>query len=60
MNIYHSGILAGVWPYGTITMLVELFGAELKGQVYGYLHSYLYKNDAVTSSISKSSPIFTQ
>lgn len=60
MNIYHTGILAGVWPCGTITMLGELFGAESKGQVYGYLHSYLYENDAVTSTISKSLPVFTQ
>ena len=60
MNIYYTVILARVWPCGTITMLGELYGAESKGQVYGYLHSYLYENDAVTSSISKSSPIFTQ
>ena len=60
MYIYYIGILAGVWPCGTITMLGELFGAESKGQVYGYLHSYLYENDAVTSTISKSLSVFTQ
>lgn len=49
-----------IWPCGTITMLGELFGAESKGQVYGYLYSYLYENDAVTSSISKLLPVFTQ
>lgn len=48
-----TGILAGVWPCGTITMLGELFGAESKGQVYGHLNSYLFDNESLTSTISK-------
>lgn len=47
------GILAGVHPCGTITLLGELFGAESKGQVYGHLHSYLFDNESLTTSISK-------
>ena len=41
MSVCHAGILVGVWPCGIITMLGELFGAESKGQVYGYLHIIL-------------------
>ena len=51
--LWFTGILAGVWPCGTISMLSELFGAESKGQVYGYLHSYLFDNEHSTATISK-------
>ena len=47
------GILAGVHPCGTITLLGEVFGAESKGQVYGHLHSYFFDNFKSTSNISK-------
>ena len=50
-NYHNAGILAGVWPCGTITMLDELFGAESKGQVYGHLHSYLFDNESSLSTL---------
>jgi hypothetical protein len=48
-----AGILAGMWPCGTITMLGELFGAESKGQVYGHLHSFLHDNHKLTPTLRK-------
>lgn len=47
------GILAGVWPCGTVTLLGELFGAEGKGQVYGHLHAHVYDNQSRLSTLSK-------
>ena len=47
------GILAGVHPCGTITLLGELFGAESKEQVYGHLHAFFCDNEMFTSDISK-------
>lgn len=52
--LFFVGVLAGVWPCGTITMLGEIFGAESKaGQVYGHIHSYLFDNDMSTSTIGE-------
>ena len=34
-------------------MLGELFGAESKGQVYGYLYSFVFDNPISTSSLGK-------
>ena len=35
-----SGILAGIWPCATITLLAELFTSESKAQVYGPVHDF--------------------
>lgn len=51
------GILAGIWPCGTITLLDELFRAESKSQVYGSVHSFIHSNGVSTSNISKHSTI---
>ena len=48
-----TGIMAGAWPCGTITILGELFGAESKSQVYGMLHAYLHVNRESTSNLRK-------
>ncbi len=45
-----AGILAGVWPCGTVTMVGELFGSESLSQVYGFLFSYMHQNE---DSVSK-------
>ena len=45
------GIAAGAWPCGTITMLGELFGAESKTQIYGFVHTFLQENERETSSL---------
>ena len=47
------GILAGIWPCGTITLLGELFGSEAKSQVYAMLHTFLYENKDTVTDISK-------
>ena len=48
------GILAGMWPCGTVTLIDELFRAEAKSQVYGSVHSLMYLNSSTLSDISKS------
>ena len=40
----HAGIVAGVWPCGTLTF---------KSQVYGLLHAFLHCNADTTSDIRK-------
>ena len=52
------GILAGIHPCGTITLVGELFGAKSKGQVYRHLHSYFFaqltvsvRNSAIQSEL---------
>ena len=42
-----------MWPYGTIAMIEELFGAESKGQVYGAIHSIFAKNTESLSVIGE-------
>ena len=49
----YSGILAGIWPCGTITLLAELFISESKAQVYGAVHDFLRSNPDSTGGISK-------
>ncbi len=49
-----KGILAGVWPCGTITVLSELFLSEGKGQVYGTIHGLLQEHQENTTQLSKS------
>ena len=39
-----TGILAGIWPCGIITLLDEVFVAESISQVYGSVHSLLHSN----------------
>lgn len=48
------GLLAGIWPCGTITMIDELFLSESLSQVYGCLHGFFYKNPMTTESIGTS------
>ena len=47
-----SGILAGVWPCGVITLLSELFISESKSQVYGHLHSFLQSAPNTADNLS--------
>ena len=54
LHFYSSGVLAGIWPCGVITMLSELFVAESKSQVYASLHEYCRRNSAHLSSLSMS------
>lgn len=48
-----SGVLAGMWPCGILVMLVELFTAESKSQVYAALHELLYNYDNIAKNLSK-------
>ena len=48
-----AGILAGVWPCGTVTMLGELFSAESMTQVYAFLHTFIYENKEALTNLSK-------
>ena len=60
--MYNAGILAGVWPCGTVTLIgelygaesksQELYGAESKSQVYGLTHGFLYNNQKSTEDLS--------
>ncbi len=52
-NIENSGILAGMWPCGTITLITELFTSEGKGQVYGNIHGLLQNHPENTAQLSK-------
>ena len=57
INGWHNtilGILAGIWPCGTVTLIDELFRAEAKSQVYGSVHSLFYLNSNTLSDVSKS------
>lgn len=51
VNYRTAGILLGAWPCGTILMLGELFGAESKSQVYGFLHTFLKENAQSTADL---------
>lgn len=48
-----TGILAGIWPCGIVTLLSELFIAESKSQVYGALHSLFMDAPSAAAKISK-------
>lgn len=48
-----TGILAGVWPCGTITIITELFIAEGKSQVYGNIHGLLQEHPENTAQLGK-------
>ena len=43
--LLYSGIVAGAWPCGIITMMGELFNAESKTQIYGFLHAFIQENE---------------
>ena len=47
-----SGILAGVWPCGTIIMLGELFTSESMTQVYAFLHTFMHENAEALTGLS--------
>lgn len=47
----HTGILAGGWPCGTITVIGEYFGSESLSQVYGFLHTFMFENHETLLSI---------
>lgn len=49
-----TGILAGIWPCGVVTLLSELFIAESKSQVYGALHAFLSENEDALTPLRKS------
>ena len=50
------GLLAGIWPCGTITLIVELFTSESISQVYGCLHGFIHTNPTNTESIRRYTP----
>lgn len=51
LHEHSAGILAGIWPCGTVTMVDELFSSESKAQVYGCLHGFVHTNMTTTESI---------
>ena len=53
VHVFLQGILAGIWPCGTITLLAELFISESKAQVYGALHDFLQSNADATKDINE-------
>ena len=53
MHVYvTTGVLAGMWPCGVITLVRELFLAESKSQVYGHLHDFLQRAPGTASHLS--------
>ena len=56
-NCIMTGILAGMWPYGIVVFLQELFTAESKSQVYAALHELLSNCPSISNSLSKCSYI---
>lgn len=54
-----AGVLAGVWPCGTVTMLGEMFTAESMTQVYAFLHTFMYENKEALRNLSKYGASFT-
>ena len=51
--MHHSGVLAGIWPCGTIAFITELFGAESISQVYATLYTFLYQNTESLGDLGK-------
>jgi len=52
----YIGILAGIWPCGTITMIGELFGSESLSQVYAFLHTFMCENQSNLLDLGKLVP----
>ena len=50
---FYKGILAGIWPCGTITLIAELFISESKAQVYGAVYDFMHSNMKSAEEISK-------
>ena len=50
--LLYSGIVAGAWPCGIITMMGELFNSELKTQIYGFLHAFIQENENEMDDLS--------
>ena len=48
-----AGILAGMWPCGIIVFVHELFISESLSQVYGILHEFLKRHEAVSDGLSE-------
>ena len=48
-----TGILAGAWPCGVLTLLGELYVVQSKAQGYGFHHAIIHKNDKELSSLRK-------
>ena len=48
-----AGILAGMWPFGIVTLLSELFLSESKTQVYGALHGFFKEAPNAATKTSK-------
>ena len=49
-----TGILAGMWPCGIISVMAELYVAESKSQVYGALHDFIQRNRVSLPDLSAS------
>jgi hypothetical protein len=49
----HTGVLAGIWPCGVISLLSELYIAESKTQVYGAVHDFIQRNNSSLQDLSK-------
>ena len=47
-----TGVLAVMWPCGTIVLLAELFRAESKSQVYAIVHELLTKHTNLLDNLS--------
>lgn len=47
----HAGILAGMRPCGIIVLVGELFMAESKTQVYGFLHHFFSRHPQVIEKL---------
>ena len=45
------GLLAGMWPCGTVTLIDEPFTSESISQVCGCLHGFIHTNPANTENI---------
>lgn len=54
----NSGILAGMRPCGIIILLGELFTAESKTQVYGFLHNFFLRHPKVVEDLGNAQPFF--
>ena len=51
-------MLAGLWPCGIVVMLLELFSAESKSQVFAALHELLNNNRDALSDLSKDANVY--
>ena len=53
IELFITGILAGMWPCGIVVLLHELFVAESKSQVYAAVHDLLSSYPFVADALSK-------